>query len=116
MAGEVAMSQRVFKKRETCRFPDKEKNKSGLYLVTIKEPTPSIRIGHKYFNATMDRSAVSSKGTLAAFLEAPKKVCQRNKYGFFEPAKDNDVADFDAYLLATKQATASINGHMTETR
>ena len=73
VAGEVAMSQRVFKKRETCHFPDKEKNKPGLHLITIKERTPSIRRGHKYSNVTVDCGVFSSKGTLAAFLEAPKR-------------------------------------------
>lgn len=73
VAGEVAMSQRVFKKRETCHFPDKEKNKPGLHLITIKERAPSIRRGHKYSNATMDCSVFSSKGTLVAFLKASKR-------------------------------------------
>ena len=99
MAGDIKAGEKVFKKCKACHVVDKEKNKTGPYLVNIMGRTAgSLESYKKYSKAMKESGIVWNEETLDGYLEKPKKYIKGTKMAFGGLKKEKDRKNVIAYL------------------
>ena len=98
--GDAEAGEKVFRKCKACHVVDAEKNRVGPHLVNLIGRTPGSVEDYKYSKAMIEygEDNVWDEETLAAYLEAPKKVVKGTKMAFAGLRKEKDVANVIAYL------------------
>ena len=102
LAEDVAKGERVFKRCKACHYADKEKNKTGPYLVDVIGRKAGSIDGYKYSNAMRESQLVWDEATLTAYLKAPKKFLKGTKMAFAGLKKEADIKNVIAYLKTPK--------------
>jgi cytochrome c len=101
-AGDAAAGENVFKKCKACHYVDREKNKSGPYLVNIVGRAAGAVKGFKYSKVMARSGLVWDEATLTGFLAKPKKYLKGTKMSFAGLKKESDIANVIAYLKSEK--------------
>ena len=102
LAGDVAKGEKVFKRCKACHYADKEKNKTGPYLVDVIGRKAGSIDGYKYSKAMRESQLVWDDATLTAYLKAPKKFLKGTKMAFAGLKKEADIKNVIAYLKTPK--------------
>ena len=102
LAEDVAKGERVFKRCKACHYADKEKNKTGPYLVDVIGRKAGSIDGYKYSKAMRESQLVWDEATLTAYLKAPKKFLKGTKMAFVGLKKETDIKNVIAYLKTPK--------------
>ena len=102
VANDVASGEKVFKRCKACHYADKEKNKTGPYLVNVIDRKAGSIEGYKYSKAMAASGLVWDEATLTAYLKAPKKFLKGTKMAFAGLKKDADIKNLIAYLKTQK--------------
>ena len=102
LAGDVAKGEKVFKRCKACHYADKEKNKTGPYLVDVIGRKAGSIDGYKYSKAMRESQLVWDEATLIAYLKAPKKFLKGTKMAFAGLKKEADIKNVIAYLKTPK--------------
>ena len=102
VANDVASGEKVFKRCKACHYADKEKNKTGPYLVNVIDRKAGSIEGYKYSKAMAASGLVWDEATLTAYLKAPKKFIKGTKMAFAGLKKDADIKNLIAYLKTQK--------------
>ena len=102
VANDVASGEKVFKRCKACHYADKEKNKTGPYLVNVIDRKAGSIEGYKYSKAMAASGLVWDEATLTAYLKAPKKFLKGTKMVFAGLKKDADIKNLIAYLKTQK--------------
>lgn len=102
LAEDVAKGERVFKRCKACHYADKEKNKTGPYLVDVIGRKAGSIDGYKYSKAMRESQLVWDEATLTAYLKAPKKFLKGTKMAFAGLKKEADIKNVIAYLKTPK--------------
>ena len=102
VAHDVASGEKVFKRCKACHYADKEKNKTGPYLVNVIDRKAGSIEGYKYSKAMAASGLVWDEATLTAYLKAPKKFLKGTKMAFAGLKKDDDIKNLIAYLKTQK--------------
>ena len=102
VANDVASGEKVFKRCKACHYADKEKNKTGPYLVNVIDRKAGAIEGYKYSKAMAASGLVWDEATLTAYLKAPKKFLKGTKMAFAGLKKDDDIKNLIAYLKTQK--------------
>ena len=102
LAGDVAKGEKVFKRCKACHYADKEKNKTGPYLVDVIGRKAGSIDGYKYSKAMRESQLVWDEATLTAYLKAPKKFLKGTKMAFAGLKKEADIKNVIAYLKTPK--------------
>lgn len=102
VANDVASGEKVFKRCKACHYADKEKNKTGPYLVNVIDRKAGSIEGYKYSKAMAASGLVWDEATLTAYLKAPKKFLKGTKMAFAGLKKDDDIKNLIAYLKTQK--------------
>ena len=102
LAEDVAKGEKVFKRCKACHYADKEKNKTGPYLVDVIGRKAGSIDGYKYSKAMRESQLVWDEATLTAYLKAPKKFLKGTKMAFAGLKKEADIKNVIAYLKTPK--------------
>ena len=102
LAEDVAKGEKVFKRCKACHYADKEKNKTGPYLVDVIGRKAGSIDGYKYSKAMRESQLVWDDATLTAYLKAPKKFLKGTKMAFACLKKEADIKNVIAYLKTPK--------------
>ena len=102
LAEDVAKGEKVFKRCKACHYADKEKNKTGPYLVDVIGRKAGSIDGYKYSKAMRESQLVWDDATLTAYLKAPKKFLKGTKMAFAGLKKEADIKNVIAYLKTPK--------------
>ena len=102
LAEDVAKGEKVFKPCKACHYADKEKNKTGPYLVDVIGRKAGSIDGYKYSKAMRESQLVLDDATLTAYLKAPKKFLKGTKMAFAGLKKEADIKNVIAYLKTPK--------------
>jgi cytochrome c len=102
LAEDVAKGEKVFKRCKACHYADKEKNKTGPYLVDVIGRKAGSIDGYKYSKAMRESQLVWDEATLNAYLKAPKKFLKGTKMAFAGLKKEADIKNVIAYLKTPK--------------
>lgn len=102
VANDVVSGEKVFKRCKACHYADKEKNKTGPYLVNVIDRKAGSIEGYKYSKAMAASGLVWDEATLTAYLKAPKKFLKGTKMAFAGLKKDADIKNLIAYLKTQK--------------
>ncbi len=102
LAEDVAKGEKVFKRCKACHYADKEKNKTGPYLVDVIGRKAGSIDGYKYSKAMRESQLVWDDATLSAYLKAPKKFLKGTKMAFAGLKKEADIKNVIAYLKTPK--------------
>ena len=102
LAEDVAKGERVFKRCKACHYADKEKNKTGPYLVDVIGRKAGSIDGYKYSKAMRESQLVWDDATLTEYLKAPKKFLKGTKMAFAGLKKEADIKNVIAYLKTPK--------------
>ena len=102
LAEDVAKGEKVFKRCKACHYADKEKNKTGQYLVDVIGRKAGSIDGYKYSKAMRESQLVWDDATLTAYLKAPKKFLKGTKMAFAGLKKEADIKNVIAYLKTPK--------------
>lgn len=98
LAEDVAKGEKVFKRCKACHYADKEKNKTGPYLVNVIGRKAGIIEGYKYSKAMRKSQLVWDEATMTAYLKAPRKFLKGTKMVFAGLKKEADIKNLIAYL------------------
>jgi cytochrome c len=98
LAEDVAKGEKVFKRCKACHYADKEKNKTGPYLVNVIGRKAGIIEGYKYSKAMRESQLVWDEATMTAYLKAPRKFLKGTKMVFAGLKKEADIKNLIAYL------------------
>jgi cytochrome c len=101
-AGDAAAGENVFKKCKACHYVDREKNKSGPYLVNVVGRAAGAVERFKYSKAMAGSGLVWDEAILTGFLAKPKKYLKGTKMSFAGLKKGSDIAKVIAYLKSAK--------------
>ena len=101
-AEDVAKGERVFKRCKACHYADKEKNKTGPYLVDVIGRKAGSIDEYKNSKAMCESQLVWDEETLTAYLKAPKKFLKGTKMAFAGLKKEADIKNVIAYLKTPK--------------
>ena len=102
LAEDVAKGEKVFKRCKACHYADKEKNKTGPYLVDVIGRKAGSIDEYKYSKAMRESQLVWDEATLTAYLKAPKKFLKGTKMVFAGLKKEADIKNVIAYLKTPK--------------
>lgn len=102
LAEDVAKGKKVFKRCKACHYSDKEKNKTGPYLVNVIGRKAGIIEGYKYSKAMRESQLVWDEATMTAYLKAPRKFLKGTKMVFAGLKKETDIKNLIAYLKTQK--------------
>ena len=102
LAEDVAKGEKVFKRCKACHYADKEKNKTGPYLVDVIGRKAGSIDGYKYSKAMRESQLVWDEATLTAYLNAPKIFLKGTKMAFAGLKKEADIKNVIAYLKTPK--------------
>jgi cytochrome c len=102
LAEDVAKGEKVFKRCKACHYADKEKNKTGPYLVDVIGRKAGSIDGYKYSKAMRESQLVWDEATLTAYLKVPKKFLKGTKMAFAGLKKEADIKNVIAYLKTPK--------------
>ena len=103
LAEDVAKGEKVFFMRcKACHYADKEKNKTGPFLVDVIGRKAGSIDGYKYSKAMRESQLVWDDATLTAYLKAPKKFLKGTKMAFAGLKKEADIKNVIAYLKTPK--------------
>jgi cytochrome c len=102
LAEDVAKGEKVFKRCKACHYADKEKNKTGPYLVDVIGRKAGSIDEYKYSKAMRESQLVWDEATLTAYLKAPKKFLKGTKMAFAGLKKEADIKNVIAYLKTPK--------------
>ena len=102
LAEDVAKGEKVFKRCKACHYADKEKNKTGPYLVDVIGRKAGSIDGYKYSKAMRESQLVWDDATLTEYLKAPKKFLKGTKMAFAGLKKEADIKNVIAYLKTPK--------------
>ena len=102
LAEDVAKGEKVFKRCKACHYADKEKNKTGPYLVDVIGRKAGSIDGYKYSKVMRESQLVWDEATLTAYLKAPKKFLKGTKMAFAGLKKEADIKNVIAYLKTPK--------------
>lgn len=102
LAEDVAKGEKVFKRCKACHYADKEKNKTGPYLVNVIGRKAGIIEGYKYSKAMRESQLVWDEATMTAYLKAPRKFLKGTKMVFAGLKKEADIKNLIAYLKTQK--------------
>ena len=102
VANDVVSGEKVFKRCKACHYADKEKNKTGPYLVDVIGRKAGSIDGYKYSKAMRESQLVWDEATLTAYLKAPKKFLKGTKMAFAGLKKEADIKNVIAYLKTPK--------------
>ena len=100
VAGDPEAGAKVFRKCRACHVVDKEQDRVGPHLKGVVGRKPGAVEGYSYSDAMMayGEEHVWDAETLAAYLEAPKKVVEGTKMQFAGLRKAEDRENVIAYL------------------